>query len=49
MNYLRSHSDLCEQMGKNGEDYVRRYYAWDAIETRLRNMIEQIGTGVTRV
>lgn len=49
MNYLRSHSDLCEQMGKNGEDYVRQYYAWDAIETRLRNMIEQIGTGVTRV
>ena len=42
MNYLLDHGELCAQMGENGEDYVKRYYAWDAIEMCLQKLIEQI-------
>lgn len=42
MNYLLDHSEICNQMGINGTEYVKQYYAWDAIETRLQKLIEQI-------
>jgi len=42
MNYLLDHSEICEQMGINGMQYVKQYYAWDVIEMRLQKLIEQI-------
>ena len=42
LNYLLTHHDVAEQMGKNGHQYVEKNYKWDIIIEKLRNMIEYI-------
>ena len=43
LNYLLEREELCQKMGENGKQYVDENYCWDAIENRLKNMIEEVG------
>lgn len=42
LNYLLDHPVEAEQMGVNGKAYVDKYYAWDAIEKQLCDLIENV-------
>ncbi|MBR3515269.1 MAG: glycosyltransferase family 4 protein [Lachnospiraceae bacterium] len=40
--YLQEHAEQAALMGQNGQAYVEKYYAWDAIVERLAGLIEKV-------
>lgn len=42
MDYLREHSDVYEQMRKNGRRYVEDNYRWEGITGRFRMLVDQV-------
>lgn len=42
MKLLLRFPQLREAMGKNGEDYFRRHYSWDVIESKYRSILDRL-------
>lgn len=42
VDYLLSHKNECEIMGKNGEEYVNSNYSWEGIVKRLDAMMREV-------
>ena len=43
LEYLLTHRDIADQMGRNGGEYVRTHFAWDVIVRRYREYFDRIG------
>jgi len=44
LNYLQTHPDARQQLGRNGRDYVEANYAWDRVMERLLAAVERFGS-----
>jgi CRISPR/Cas system Type II protein with McrA/HNH and RuvC-like nuclease domain len=43
LEYLLTHREIANQMGRNGGEYVRAHFAWDVIVRRYREYFDRIG------
>lgn len=46
LNYMLSHQQICELMGKNGKIYVTEHYQWKSIINKLEGLINYVCGGV---
>ena len=44
LDYLQTHPDARQQLGRNGRDYVEANYAWDRVMERLLAAVERFGS-----
>lgn len=42
VHYMMNNEALCQRMGDYGKAYVHRYYQWDVVIRKLRNLIEYV-------
>ena len=44
VQYLLNHTDIADQMGRNGSTYVRSHFSWDVIVKRYTEYFSKVGS-----
>jgi glycosyltransferase involved in cell wall biosynthesis len=45
LSYILQNKNISEQLGKNGQDYVKNNYEWDTIINKIKSLIEKVKSG----